>query len=154
MNLKILIIFILSFCYLSGCADYKVQKINKIDTKQYYSSSGFVLIYEDTLYEKKTINKKIDNSKILVMHNNLKTNTPIKIINPSNSKTVETKIYKKATYPNIFHMVISKKTASLLDLDENNPFVEITEIKKNEKFTAKKSNTYQEEKNVADNAPV
>ena len=38
------------------------------------------------------------------MHNNLKTNTPIKIINPSNSKTVETKIYKKATYPNIFHM--------------------------------------------------
>ena len=33
------------------------------------------------------------------MHNLLKTNTPIKIINPANSKFIETKIYKKANYP-------------------------------------------------------
>ena len=38
--------------------------------------------------------------------------------------------------------------------DNNNPFVEILEIKKNKTFIAKKSNTFDEEKNVAQSAPV
>ena len=50
------------------------------------------------------------------MHNYLKRNTPIKIINPVNSKVIETKIYKKANYPKIFNVVVSKKIASILEL--------------------------------------
>ena len=34
------------------------------------------------------------------MHNTLKRNTPIKIINPENSKVIDTKIFKRADYPN------------------------------------------------------
>ena len=33
------------------------------------------------------------------MHSSLKKNTLIKIINPENSKVVETKIFRKANYP-------------------------------------------------------
>ena len=88
------------------------------------------------------------------MHSFLKINTPVKIINPENSKVIESKIYKKAKYPKIFNVVISQKIASTLELDVDNPYVEIIEIKKNKTFIAKKSNTFEEEKNVAEKAPV
>ena len=88
------------------------------------------------------------------MHNFLKRNTSIKIINPINSKFVETKIYKKANYPKIFSAVITRQVADHLELDENNPFIEIYEIKKNKTFIAKESNIYDEERNVTQKAPV
>ena len=88
------------------------------------------------------------------MHNLLKINTPIKIINPDNSKFIETKIYKKADYPKIFNVVISRKIASFLELDFNNPYVEIIEVKKNKTFIAKKSEIFEEEKNVSEKVPV
>ena len=51
-------------------------------------------------------------------------------------------------------MVISEKIASILELDQNNPYVEIYEIKKNKTFIANQANTFEEEKNVAEKAPV
>ena len=100
------------------------------------------------------INKKLNNDKIVVVHGTLKKNTPIKILNPKNSKYIESKIYTNAKYPKIFNIVITKKIASFLELDTENPFVEVFEIKKNKKFVAKEGNTFDEEKNVADKAPV
>ena len=64
---------------LCSCADYKIDKATQ--DKSYYTSTGFALVYEDSLYEQKTINKKIDNETLEVMHSSLKKNTPIKIIN-------------------------------------------------------------------------
>ena len=106
---------------LNSCADYKVNKTKERIEKQYYSSKGFALVYNDDLYKQKVINKKINNEDIRVMHTFLKTNTPIIIINPINSKIVKTKIYKKASYPKIFNSIISKKIALILELDLNNP---------------------------------
>ena len=80
--------------------------------------------------------------------------TPVKIINPENSKIIDTKIFKKANYPNIFKAVVSKKIASILELDADNPYIEIIETKKNKTFIAKEGNTFEEEKNVAGKAPV
>ena len=149
-------IIFFSFLFLYSCADYKNSK--KIETqpeKIYFSSKGFALIYEDTLFKNKTINKKINNNdEIMVMHNLLKKNTPVKITNPLNSKVIETKIYKMAKYPSIFNLVISKKAAEFLEIDIVNPYVEVIEIKKNKTFVAKKSNTFDEEKNVAEKVPV
>ena len=104
--------------------------------------------------EVKLLNKKMNNDKIHVIHNILKKNTPIRITNPENSKVVETKIYNKSIYPEIFTVVVSEKIANLLELDFENPYVEIIEVKKNKTFIAKKSNTFDEEKNVAEKAPV
>ena len=142
------------FIALYSCAEYKLNKETQKEEKQYYSSKGFALIYDDELFLQKIINKKINNEDIRAMHSLLKMNTPLRIINPVNSKSIETKIYKKAKYPEIFNIVISKEIAAFLELDVNNPYVEIIEIKKNKIFIAKKTNTFDEEKRVAENAPV
>ena len=44
------------------------------------------------------IDKKLNNEEIITMHSLLKKNTIIQIINPENSKAVETKIFKKANF--------------------------------------------------------
>ena len=123
------IVSLLWFLFLiSGCADYKSKQTTQKDLKQYYSSSGFALVYNENLYEKKIVNKKLNNEDLLVMHSLLKRNTPIKIINPDNSKILETKIYKNAIYPNIFNVVISEKVASELGLDLDNPIIYVKSI--------------------------
>ena len=154
MNLNTIVLLLISTIFLNSCADYKTDRTTKKKEKQYYSSMGFALIYSDHHYLNKVINKKIKNDDSVAMHNLLKINTPIKIINPDNSKFIETKIYKKADYPKIFNVVISRKIASFLELDFNNPYVEIIETKKNKTFIAKKSETFEEEKNVSGKAPV
>ena len=143
--IKKVITIICIFSFYS-CAEYKRNSNVK---QKYYSSSGFALIYNDELYDQKVINKKVKNDDIYVLHNFLKLNTPIRIINPDNSNFVEAKINKKGDYPKIFNIVISNKIASELKLDFDNPYVEIVEVKKNKKFIAKKGNTFEEERNVA-----
>ena len=154
MKFKKLLILILFSLFSYSCAEYSVNTNKKGVERKYFASSGFALIYKDELYNNKTINKKIDNNEIVAIHSILKRNTKIKIFNPSNSKIVETVVTKKANYPGIFNVLISERIANILDLDRNNPFVEIIEVKKNKTFVAKKSNTYDEEKNVAEKAPV
>ena len=152
--MKKTILILIYTLLLNSCADYNVSKTKKDKEKLYFSSKGFALIYEDSLYKQKVIRKKISNGNIQVMHNSLKVNTPVKIINPENSKIIETIIYKKTNYPIIFNAVISEKIATILELDSDNPYIELIEMKKNKKFIAKESNTFEEEKNVAEKAPV
>jgi len=154
MNKFIKFILILFSTFLLSCAEYRVDKSSKKKERQYFSSSGFALIYEEDLYKKNLINKKMKKGSLGVMHSTLKTNTPIKIVNPENSKYIITKIIKKAEYPKIFNSIISKKIAQILLLDFDNPYIELFEIKKNKTFIAKKSDTFDEEKNVADKVPV
>ena len=148
---KIILTLILCSLFYS-CAQYKNTKT--LPERQFYSSFGFALIYEDGFYEQKIVNKKINNENLEVIHSFLKRNTPIRIVNPENLISVKTKVYRTAEYPKIFNVVVSKKIASILKLNINNPYVEIIEIKKNKTFIAKKSNTFEEEKNVAEKAPV
>ena len=76
------------------------------------------------------------------------------ITNPTNLKEITLKVEKKINYPKIFNIIISEKLADTLGLDYNNPYVEISEIKKNETFVAKEGTIFDEEKNVALKAPV
>ena len=154
MKLKFFLSSLILLSLLIGCADYKLSSNKKDLEKTYYSSKGFALIYDEDLYKEKIINKKINNSDIKVMHSTLKPNTPILITNPDNSRSVETKIHKRANYPKIFNVIISKKISDILDIDINNPYVEIIEIKKNKTFIAREGTIFDEEKNVADKAPV
>jgi len=149
---KIVIFYL--FFLLYSCADYKVTKKSTKLEKKFFSSSGFALIYDENLYNEGLISKKIKKNEIIVYHDFLKKNTPIKIINPENSKAILTKINGKAKYPDIFAVTITKKVAEILDLDLENPFIEILEIKKNKTFVAKEGKIFDEEKNVADKAPV
>jgi len=147
-TIKTLIIFFI-ISAVTSCAQYKID-----ERTNFYSSKGFALIYEDSLYNDKIINKKIKNDKFVVLHSHLKKNSLIKIINPINEKEVEVVIQKNASYPKIFNIVLSNKIATFLELDLNNPYVEIYELKKNIKFIARESNTFDEEKKVAEKAPL
>ena len=143
-----------SLFLIVSCTGTTNNKSIKIKERKYFSSSGFALVYNSWHYNQGVVNKKIDNDKLTVMHSFLKRNTHVMIINPNNSKSIETKISKKAEYPKIFNLVISEKIASILELDNNNPYIEVYEIKKNKKFVAKESNIFDEEKHVAESAPV
>jgi hypothetical protein len=153
MNLiKLNIILFLTF-FLLSCANYSINNVSK-KNKTYFSSYGFALIYNDNSFRDKMVNKKLNNAKLQVMHGFLEPNTLLKIFNPINSKSVNVKITKNSDFPSIFNIVITNKVASLLELDFENPYVEVFELKKNITFVAKKANTYDEEKNVAGKAPV
>ena len=122
-----------------------LESLKKLEYRG-YDSSGIA-----TREDKLVICKK---EGPIVLHSFLKRNTPIKIINPINSKVISTKIYSKANYPNIFVITISKEIAEILDLDLENPFIEVFEVKKNKTFIAKEGKIFDEEKNVANKAPV
>ena len=177
MKLIKISIFFFIVLVLSSCAENKkivydkdsgrfilTEKKRKEEIFFFHSSHGFALIYDQDLYKEGVINKKLDlrkdidkrinDTKVIVLHSFLKKGTPVKIINPENSKVVETKIHKLANYPKIFNVVISRKTAKNLGLDFNNPYVELFETKKNITFVAKEGVTFDEEKNVAEKIPI
>jgi len=154
MKLTKIIITLTSIVLLYSCADYKTQQAREGVEKNYYFSKGFALVYNEDLYYQKVVNKKFSDEKYGAMHNLLKVNTSVKIINPSNSKFLDIKISKKANYPKIFNIVLSRSAAFALELDMENPYVEVFEIRKNKTFVAKVSNTFEEEKNVSKKVPV
>tara|TARA_Y100000590_G_scaffold466518_1_gene642206 strand:- start:12448 stop:13218 length:771 start_codon:yes stop_codon:yes gene_type:complete len=153
-----LIFFFFVLVFIESCVNPNyspnIKKRSEKSEKIYYNSKGFALIYSDLIYDQGVINKRVKNDKFEALHSYLRRNTTIKIINPDNSKVVEVKVAKKANYPKLFNIVISKSIADTLELDSKNPYVEVIELKKNKTFVAKKSNTFDEEKNVAEKAPV
>ena len=149
--------YIYIFVFLFSCTqDMKIiKKHSKVKVREpTYSSKGFALIYEDSIFERKIVNKKLNNDQNYVLHSFLKNNTLVSISNPFNSKSLTAKVRKTYKYPSIYNIVITKKMADNLDLDINNPYVEVLTIKKNDKFIAKKASIFEEEKNVANKAPV
>ena len=119
-----------------------------------FSNKGFALIYSENLYEKKIVNKKITERTLTIFQKNLKINTQVKITNILNNKSIIATVGKNAKYPSFNNAVLSIRIAEELDLDINEPYVEILEIIQNSIFVAQKAKTYEEEKNVAAKAPV
>ena len=125
-----------------------------VNTLNGYSNKGFALIYSNDLYQKKIINKKIEERSLIVFQKNLKINTQVKITNILNGKTIIGTVGKNSFYPSFNNIVLSARIAEELNLDINQPYVEILEILENSIFVAQKAQTYDEEKNVAEKAPV
>ena len=147
--------YIYLFVFLFSCTqDMKIIKKHPKVIEPTYSSKGFALIYEDKFFESNIVDKKLNNNKDYVLHSFLKDDTLLSISNPINSKSLTAKVKKTINYPSIYNIVITKKMADNLDLDIDNPYVEILTIKKNDKFIAKEASIFEEEKKVANKAPV
>jgi len=146
--------FFLIFFLFSCVEDVKLINRNNIQVKKTFISKGFTLIYNDNLIKKKTIKKRIDGREYVILHSFLERNTYVKILNPINSKTVIAKVKYKTNYPIIYNSVITNRIAEELELNYEDPYVEIIEIRKNDTFISKKAKTFEEEKNVANKAPV
>jgi len=149
------IISVLALILLTNCSTYNIQKKNiNLQTYKGYSNKGFAIVYNENLYKQKIISKKIDNSSLTIFQKFLKTNTRVKVSNILNNKTLIATVGKNSSYPSFNNSVLTKRIADELDLDINQPYIEIVEILENSVFVAKKAKTFDQEKNVAVKAPV
>ena len=150
-NIILLIIFLL----ISNCTTGSLQKNkpSKISVNG-YSNKGFALVYGENLFEQKIISKKISERSLMIFQKHLKINTKVKITNILNNKSIVGIVGDSSKYPSFNNSVLSIRIADEIDLDINQPYVEILEILENSIFIAQKAKTYDEERSVAVKAPV
>ena len=147
--------FIFIFLILTNCTTNSLIKDkSNIIYPNAYSNKGFALIYSENLYKRKIISNNINERSLIIFQKNLKKSTPVKITNILNNKTIIGIVGKNSKYPAFNNSVISKRIANELDLNINQPYVEILEILGDSIYIAKKAKTFDEEKNVAIKAPV
>ena len=150
MNYKILLI--LFFYFLIGCVQVPKQ-LDKTEIKleRKYTNSGFALIFDESLDKI----KKLDDRSLMIYHKSLKRKSTVKITNPKNGKSLIAEVKSNnQKFSDFYNSVISKRIAEDLDLDFNEPLLRITLVSRNSAFIAKKSKTFEEEKKVAEKAPV
>ena len=149
-------ILIVLFIFLLGCEQNNLNKnaVNQeIMTK--YKNSGFALVYNPMLKKEKKISKKIDNRSLLIFHKSLKKNSFVKITNPINQKTVIAEVISNnVKFSDFYNSVITSRIAEELSLNLNEPYINLVLISQNSTFVAKKAKTFNEEKKVAEKAPV
>jgi hypothetical protein len=155
MNYKSLFI-IISIIFLSGCEQNNLnKKIIDQEISQKYKNSGFALVYNNILKDKKKITKKINNRSLLIFHKSLKKNSFVKITNPINQKMIIAEVISnKVKFSDFYNCVITSRIAEELSLNLNEPYIDLVLISQNSTFIAKKAKTFNEEKNVAEKAPV
>ena len=137
MKYKIIFLF-----FLTSCINNTYTNNNNFT----YSAKGFAYVESQSF-------DSLENF-FFVSHNKLKLGTKLRISNPVNKKSIETIVKKKVKYEEFYKVLISIKIAEKLKLDLNFPYVEITEIKTNKSFIAKKAVTENVEKKIANKAPV
>ena len=151
MNCKI--IYLIFFVFIISCTDQN-EKINYTKKFENYSNKGFALIYDDELFKKKFINKKLNDRDLLIFINALNKETPVKITNLINGKYLVAKVANQANYPEFYNSVISKRIAINLEVNLNEPYVEIKTLNQKHSFIINKAKTFDEEKEVANKVPV
>jgi len=155
MNYRILKILI--FFLIVGCAQNNIDTNSNINplVDQKYTNKGFGLIYNSDLKKEKKISKKIDERSLTIFHKSLKKGSFVKISNPDNEKTIIATVSSNSVkFSDFFNSVITSRIVEELDLNINEPYIQISLITADSTFIAKKAKTFEEEKNVAEKAPV
>ena len=142
--------FFLILVFLSSCS----QNYSKLSNKVPYSAKGFAYIFNEKDFENKIIKTRLNSNLLEISHNQLKTGTLIKLINPKSNDTLVLKNKKKSKYPDFYKILITTEVAKKLNINSEFPFIEIIEIQKNKSFIAKKTKIYKEEKKIHSKAPV
>ena len=146
MKFKLLILIFFIF----SCS----PQLKTLNQKKPYSAKGFAYVYNDNDFQNKIVLGKLNNEELQISHQNLKTGTLIKLINPKNDKSIILKNIKRIKYPDFYKILITKPIMDELKLSVDLPILEILEIKKNKSFVAEKAKIYNEEKKISSNAPV
>ena len=150
MNYKIFILFLL----IISCATPVKKVEDKIKPQKVFSNKGFALLYNDDINKNNFITKKIEERSLIIFQKNLKENTIVKIINLLNNKYLIATVGPKSDYPIFYNSVLSKRIFDELEIDPKQPYIQITTVGNEGTFIAKKAKTFEEEKKVADKAPV
>ena len=151
---KIFSIFLIIL--INGCVNYPIQNKSEKNLiyKKNFINKGFTLIYDDDLYKKKIISRKLDNRSLTIFQKNLSKGTNVRVKNLINNKSIVATVGIKSEYPQFNNSILSKRIANLIKLNPTNPYIEIYEILDNSSSIIKKTKTFEEEKKVADKAPV
>ena len=64
------------------------------------------------------------------------------------------KVGRNSKYPTFYNSVVSRRIATDLEIDFNQPYVEIKTLNQKNSFIINKAKTFDEEKNVANKVPV
>ena len=146
------IIFIFFIFFIYGCESINVKKKKlNFEFENRYKNSGFALIYNDNLDDI----KEIEPRSLMIYHKNLKKKSMVKITNPINGLSLIAEVKSnKIKFSNFYNAVLSDRIAQTLELDENEPYINIVLISKDSTFIAKKAKTFEEESVVAEKAPV
>ena len=156
MNYKFVILFF-SLLLLIGCTQQHNQKEKSLvfNTEQKYKNTGFTLIYNDKLKKNKKISKKMDNRSLSIFHKSIKKNSFVKITNPINDKSIIAEVISNnVKFSTFYNSVITQRIAEELSLDPKEPYIDLVLISNSSTFVAKKAKTFDEEKSVAEKAPV
>ena len=153
MNYKLIPVFFLLIysCTTNNINKKKIENIIPVET---FSNKGFTLVFSEDLKKNKIVSKKIDIRSLIIFQKNLKRNTSVKITNLLNNKSILAKVGTDSKYPNFYNSIISKRIFDELELNKEEPYVEISTISESTAFLAKKAKMFDEEKKVADKAPV
>ena len=90
-----------------------------------------------------------------IYHKSLKKRSVVKISNPTNGKFLIAEVKSnKIKFSNFYNSILSLRIADELELNFNEPFVEIVLVSRNSTFIAKKAKMFEEERSVAEKAPV
>ena len=152
MNYNICLIFFLSL-FLLNCETSNYQSSKKInfEIKERYKNSGFALVYNSN---QKDI-KEIDSQSLGIYHKFLKRKSVVKITNPDNGNSLIAEVISnRVKFSSFYNSVLSPKIVDILDLNIEEPYVEITLVSKKSTYVAKKTKTFDEEKKVAEKAPI
>ena len=154
MNYKNILIIVIFFLF-TNCttSNISMNKKNSV-LKKSFSNKGFALVFDQKDYDNGIISKKINERSLVIFQKNLEIRTMVKITNMLNNKSIIAEVGKDANYPVFNNSVLSKRIADEIDLNIDEPSVEIIEISENSMFVAKKAKTFDQEKNVAKKAPV
>tara|TARA_B100001057_G_scaffold490538_1_gene579023 strand:+ start:80 stop:835 length:756 start_codon:yes stop_codon:yes gene_type:complete len=151
-NFRLFGILILYFLFI-GCEQANINNSKKIDIDfdNRYKNIGFALIYDDSL---KKI-KKLDSRSLNIYHKSLKRKSLVKITNPENGNSLIAEVKSnKVKFSDFYNSILSSRIAETLELNLNEPYVEIVLISKNSTFIATKAKTFDEERSVAEKAPI
>ena len=150
------LLIILLFLFLTACQQFEDnKKLINYSNYQKYSNTGFTLIYDKHLKKENKISKKIDERALVIFHKKIKKNSFVKITNPVNDKSIIAKVIDNdVEFSDFYNSVITTRIVNELSIDINEPYIDLVLISENSTFVAKKAKTFDEEKNVAEKAPV
>jgi len=153
MNFKIYLIILLFL--LNNCSTNVIKRSDEFKMIDKFSNKGFALIYNEDLFKKKKVSKKMDHRSYLILQRNLKKGSNVKVTNLLNNKSILAKVKSNnSKYPLFFNSVITQRISEDLEINIDEPYVQISLISENSSFIAKKAKTWEEEKEVAEKAPI
>ena len=152
MNYNLILIIIISFFVVSCDQSFQSNSNkNKFTIEKKYKNIGFTHIKKDNSNEF----NKLEQRSLNIIHKSLKKKSIVKITNPQNGNSLIAQVMSnKGEFSNFFNSVITLRIAEDLDLSIEEPYIEIILVSKDSTFIAKKAKTFEQEKSVAEKAPI